>query len=151
METFVFSLLSGMIAAVVTSGFSIYIVFKKKRYERSEKLYQPLRYKLLSMRLLIQNYKGLAAELDKTNPSDFIQRLAPFRAKWNNYRVEIRELFSQNSAFIELKDMSLVAKFIDADMKRDICDEDKDQSSISASRGSAIFVAIEELQKRFLD
>lgn len=151
------AVVAAVVAAVVTVGVGWAIEVWRKNNERYEKLYGPLKYKLIAMRALTKNSDTLIQELRNKDSNKTIadqsKHVTPLYRKWHEYKDETRELLGKYPGYIKKEDLDVFSNFIDACIKRDIAENDNFESALSAedNRTGKIMAVITQMQERFLE
>ena len=122
-------LVSGVVAAIVALIGQYYFFRKNKDEEKYQKLYGPLIYHLLCMRLLTSNREKLTEEIKETfnDATDRITEMQthgrPLVGKWISHKQAIEQLFEQHPGYIKKGDLGLVSDFLDGCIKREITED----------------------------
>jgi len=146
---------SSLVATVVAKIFDLVVEGKRKVEEQYQKLYGPLRYQLLVMKILEENKKDLMEEIknEYDNPAlrteSFRKDVNPLTVKWISCKNDIRKLFENYSGYIKKTDILLVKDFLDGCIKREITEEGKNQW-MSEDRVEKLLSAIKTLQDKLL-
>lgn len=146
---------SSLVAAVVAKILD-YFVIERMRIEevRYQKLYGPLRYKLLEMEVISMNRKDLmqeiAKELSAEQRIESIQKeIRPLVQKWISCKEEVGHLLESNAGYIKREHICLVKNFLDGCLKREITNDGKSHRT-TKERVDKLLVAISVLQRRLL-
>jgi len=148
-------LVSGVVAAIVVLIGQYYFFQKNQNEEKYQKLYGPLVYHLLRMRLLTDNRKSLTEEIKETfnDPSYRIDELQkhgrPLVSKWIQYKEAIEKLLEEYPGYIRKEDLNLVSDFLDGCIKREITENGKNDYT-TKERTEKLLVAIQAIQKKLL-
>lgn len=148
-------LASGVVAAMVALIGQYYFFRKNKDEERFQKLYGPLTYHLLKMKLLTSNREQLTAEIMQ-QLSDASQRIGemqthgrPLVLEWIKHKESIEKLFEQYPGQIKKRDLGLVGDFLDGCIKRKITEDGKNWYT-TEERTNKLMAAIHALQEKLL-
>ncbi len=134
-----------------------YLVWKlNSDNEKYQKLYGPLRFNLLMMRLMAENKEEILEDIRKwanvEMQVNLLQaHLSPLTLKWIAHSDNLKELFEKNSGLIKKGDFSLVSDFMDGYIKRDITEQGKNVMAVRESRTNKLLEAIKDLQDKLLD
>ncbi|HEY4473605.1 hypothetical protein A3C20_02125 [Candidatus Kaiserbacteria bacterium RIFCSPHIGHO2_02_FULL_55_25] len=148
-------LVSGVVAATVALCGQYYFFLKNRNEERYQKLYGPLIYQLLKMRLLTSNREQLTAEImqELRDPSQRIEEMQthgrPLVLEWIKHKESIEKLFEEYPGQIKNEDIGLVGDFLDGCIKRKITEDGKNWYT-TEERTNKLMTAIQALQERFL-
>jgi len=148
-------LVSGVVAAVVALAGQYYFFEKNLDEEKYQKLYGPLIYHLLRMRLLTSNRENLTEEIRNTFDDASIRinemqaRGRPLVGKWIRHKEAIEKLLEEYPGYIKKRDLSLVSDFLDGCIKREIT-EDGRNSYTTKERTIKLMEAIRALQEKLL-
>jgi|SRR3989344_6414793 len=160
-ELFLWTIFSSTVMATIIGVLLGWIKeYFQKRIEREqkqfEKLYGPLIYQLLAIRVLNFNRKELLEEINKESIPDNADAILkkysdinPINSEWRKRIFKLIDLFQENAGYIKKQHINLIENFLDACVKRDIT---KGGKSVRATkeRIEKIFDSIEALQKELL-
>lgn len=148
-------LVSGVVAAIVALSGQYYFFLRNRGEERYQKLYGPLTYHLLRMKLLTSNREQLTAEIMQ-ELSDASQRIEemqthgrPLVHEWIKHKESMEKLFEEYPGQIKRKDIALVGNFLDGCIKRKITEDGKNWYT-TEERTNKLMTAIQALQKELL-
>jgi hypothetical protein len=130
---------------------------KRKNDLQFEKLYGPVIYQLLMLKVIDINRKELIKEISgepvPEQAEDMLKKWAdvnPINEKWRLHIVCLKRLFEKNAGYIKKEHLKLVENLLDGLMKRDIT---KGGASIRTKkeRIEKIFEAIDALSCELLE
>lgn len=133
-----------------------YFVWKlNNNNERYQKLYGPLKFNLLMMRLMVANREKVLEDIKNLASAgsriDLMRKhMSPLTQKWIEHRDIIRNLFEENPGLIKKDDFSLMADFMDGCIKREITEEGKNDLADDENRTKKLLKAVEDLQNKLL-
>jgi len=133
-----------------------YVVWKLNKNEsRYQKLYGPLKFNLLMMKLIFENEKEVIDDIKKyfnvKNQGELMMKhLSPLAKRWLNHRDNIKDLFEKNPGLINKEDFDLMSNFIDGCIKREIIEEGKNILAVNKERTDKLLEAIKKLQNKLL-
>ncbi len=146
---------SGVVAALLTS--LVDWLLEKRRQENigHERLYGPLRFNLLMMKLLVENRKEVLEDIKQWASAevriDLMQNhMSPLTLKWLQHKDKIKILFESNSGLIKKSDYQLVYNFMDGCVKREIIEEGKNLLAVNENRTNKLLEAVEIMQQKYL-
>ena len=149
------SLISGVVAAGVALGGQYYFFWKNQNEERYRKLYGPLTYNLLMMRLITTNREELTKEILETwvnvemKNNEMIKHLNPLVKQWLEHKDNILNLLEMHPGYIKKGDIRLVEDFLDGCVKRKIIEDGKNWYA-SEERINQLLNAVKALQERLV-
>lgn len=155
----------GLLGAIFGSTFTILLNWRKeccqeenrKEDSQFEKLYGPVIYQLLMLKVIDINRKELIKEISEEpvpeQAQDILKKWAdvnPINDKWRAHILELQQLFEKNAGYIKKKHFVLVENLLDGLVKRDIT---KGGASIRTNkeRIEKIFSAIDALSGELLN
>jgi len=148
-------LASGIVAAIVALIGQHYFFRKNKDEEKYQKLYGPLTYHLLCMRLLTNNRERLTEEIRETF-NDATSRITemqthgrPLVGKWISHKEEIEQLLEKYPGYIKKEDLGLIGDFLDGCIKREITENGRNMYT-TEERTDKILDAIRAMQAKLL-
>jgi len=157
------ALISSIIIPLLAALFSLigglgggYVVWKlNKNDEKYQKLYGPLRFELLMMKLAVENreevLKDIKEWLNVETQINLMQKhMSPLTKRWLSHRDKIRKLFEENAGFIKKRDFNLVSDFMDGCIKREIIEEGTIVLAVNETRTNRLLEAVAGLQERLL-
>lgn len=147
-------LVSGVVAALVALSGQYYFSRKNREEEKYQKLYGPLIYHLLMMRLMTGNRENLTNEIFDTLPvgsrsQELREHVDPLVKQWNEHKENVLILFETHPGYIKNGDLKLVEDFLDGCIKRKITENGRNEYT-SEERVSKILEAIRALQEKLL-
>ncbi len=154
----------GVLGAVFGSTVGVLLNWRKEYCQQKirkedlqfEKLYGPVIYQLLMLKVIDINRKELIKEIsDEPTPrqtEDFLKKWAdinPINERWRLHILDLKNLFKLNAGYTKKEHLKLVEDLLDGLIKRDIT---KGGSSIRTNkeRIEKIFSAIDALSKELL-
>ncbi|KKS52799.1 MAG: hypothetical protein UV19_C0016G0002 [Parcubacteria group bacterium GW2011_GWA2_42_28] len=148
-------LVSGVIAALVALSGQYYFSWRNRAEEKYQKLYGPLIYHLLQMRLLTRNREELTDEIKDTfkDASLRVNELEthgrPLVAEWIQHKEGIEKLLEEYPGYIKKEDLHLISDFLDGCIKRGIT-EDGRNTYTTQERTKKLLEAIRAMQVKLL-
>lgn len=144
----VFSFLGGL-------GSGYYVWKLNNNNEKYKKLYGPLKFNLLMMRLMVANREDVLEDIKKWGSVDLRidmmrKHMSPLTKKWIEHRDNIRSLFETNPGLIKKDDFSLMSDFIDGCIKREITEEGQNSLALNENRTDKLLKAVKDLQNKLL-
>jgi len=146
---------SSVVATIITKIFDFITEKNKKEEELYQKLYGPLIYNLLLMRLLTNNREQLTKEIreffsdGQSRLEELIKRANPLVKRWIRHKENIEKLLMEYPGYIKKEDLKLVSDFFDGCIKREITEEGKNIYT-TEERVNSLLDTIEMMQKKFL-
>ncbi|MEK7644125.1 MAG: hypothetical protein AAB390_02375 [Patescibacteria group bacterium] len=146
---------SGVIAALCNAGVNWQLARKSKEDDRYEKLYGPLKFNLLLMKLIVDNKDDVINDIEAYASIDLrvdmtIKHVSPLILKWREHLDNIKDLFEKNSGFIRRNDFSLVKDFMDGYVKIQIAQDGQNLLAVQSNRIDQILEAVKNLQNKLL-
>jgi len=146
---------SSVISTLVHIFYSLYQEEQKNEAGRYEKLYGPMRFNLLMMKLLVDNREEILVEIKKWGTAemqvDLMQKhLSPLTKKWLAHRDRIRTLLEEHPGLINKEDFILMSDFVDGCIKREIIEEGRNVLAVNEYMTNKLLKAVKELQDKFL-
>ncbi len=148
-------LASGVVAAIVALVGQYYFFRKNRDEDRYQKLYGPLIYHLLKMKLLTSNREQLMREIkdELKDPTHRLEEMQthgrPLVAEWIQHKESIEKLFENYPGHIKRKDIGLVSDFLDGCIKRKISENGQNWYT-TEERISKLMTAIKVLQEKLI-
>ncbi|MEK7602427.1 MAG: hypothetical protein AAB472_02990 [Patescibacteria group bacterium] len=145
------SLLSALFSGVISWRLSD----RTREDMRYEKLYGPLKFHLLVMKLLVENREEVSKDIEEWRNVevriDLMQKhMSPLTIKWIEHRDNIRSLFEQFPGFIKEQDFRLFTDFMDGCIKREVIEEGKNIMALNENRTNKLLDAIGSFQDKLL-
>lgn len=146
---------SGVMAALCTALVNWKLAKKQKEYERYEKLYGPLKFNLMMMKLMVENKADILEDINKWGSVDMrndllMKHYSPLTIKWIEYRDIIRNLIEKNPGLIKEADIGLISDFMDGCIKKEIIEEGKNALATNPNRMNKLTEVVAKLQKKLL-
>lgn len=146
---------SGVVAALLSGFVAFYLAKRAKENERYENLYGPLKFQLLSMKLIVENKEEVLTEIKKWASAEMridlmTKHLSPLTIKWLQYRDNVRRLLEGKPGLIKIDDFDLVKDFLDGCIKREIIEEGKNVLAVNENMMNKLLDAVENFQKKLL-
>src|SRR3989338_11176794 len=145
---------SSMLSTLLNIGYASYKA-RREDEKRYEKLYGPLKFNLLMMRLLVINKKEVLDDIKKwlsiEVQIDLIEKhMSPLTQRWIKHRDNIKSLFEENPGLIKKNDFNLMSDFMDGCIKREIIEEGKNVLATDENRTNKLLKAVEDFQNKLL-
>lgn len=146
---------SSVLSALLNIWYASYKTRKEEEKKRYEKLYGPLKFNLLMMRLIVINKKEVLDDIKKwlnveVQINLIEKHVSPLTKKWIKHRDNIKNLFEENPGLIKKDDFSSVSDFMDGCIKREIIEEGKNVLATDENRTNKILKVIEDFQNKLL-
>ena len=143
-----------MLSTLLNIGYASYKA-RREDEKRYEKLYGPLKFNLLMMRLLVINKKEVLDDIKKwlsiEVQIDLIEKhMSPLTQRWIKHRDNIKSLFEENPGLIKKNDFNLMSDFMDGCIKREIIEEGKNVLATDENRTNKLLKAVEDFQNKLL-
>lgn len=149
------ALISGVVAAAVALAGQFYFFERNRKEESRRKLYGPLIYNLLLMRVLTSNRENLSEEIKTTwrDPElrlkEMSKHINPLVGQWIACKENIEKLLEEFPGYIDPKDLRLVEKFLDGCVKRSITENGQNWYA-NEERIDQLMKAIKALQDKLV-
>lgn len=133
-----------------------FIVWKlTDRSEKYKKLYGPLRFHLLMMKLIVENREEVLEDIKEWGDAQTRIRLmrehmSPLTRSWIEHCVKIRVLFEENAGLVKKGDFNLVADFMDGMVKREITEQGQNTFALRDNRTTKLLEAVKGFQNKLL-
>jgi hypothetical protein len=142
--------------ALVGGVFGGLVVWKlDDNNERYKKLYGPLKFHLLMMKLMVANKEDVYKDIKDWYSSaelrvNMMQKhMTPLTKQWINHKDDIKKLFEENPGLVKKDDFGLMSDFMDGCVKREITEDGKNDFTEN-NRVDKLLKAIENLQSKLL-
>jgi hypothetical protein len=148
-------LLAALFSLLGSLGGGFIVWLMTDRSEKYKKLYAPLRFHLMMMKLIVENREEVREDIQKwgdvATRINMIQvHMSPLTKKWIGHYEAIKELIEANAGLIKKKDFQLVSDFMDGFVKREITENGRNLLAERESRTSKLMDAVKALQDRLL-
>jgi len=154
-EPIFIALLTGIFALFGGAGGGFIVWRLNKNDDEHKKLYGPLKFNLLMMKILVDNREDILKDIKEWKSVEvrldlMKKHMSPLTIKWIKHRDIIRNLFEENPGLIREEDFNLAAEFIDGCIKRDIIEDGKNELALKKQRTDKLLDAVKNLQDKLL-
>jgi len=160
-QLFIITIFSSTLIATIIGVLLSWIKesFQKKHdleQRQFEKLYGPITYHLLAMKVLKINRMELLDEISKEPICDDINSnlnkfsvVNPLISKWHEHKEILKQVLEANAGYIKKNHINLIEDFLDGYIKREITQEGK-SARTTEERINKMLNAVEALQIELL-
>lgn len=146
--TVVFSFLGGL-------GSGVLVYWLNNKNHRYSKLYGPLKFNLLMMKLMVKNKEEILDDIKEWASVemriDMMEKhLSPLTLRWIKHSDNIKVLFEENAGLIKKEDFNLMSDFMDGYVKREITEQGKNLLAVNENRTTKMLDAIKKFQDKLI-